>query len=136
MRIVINKDNPDSIPNLLQGVIHAPDTSNAWAVGANGNIFKGTRSSVGINEIGLNADVNIYPNPTNNIININIKSQNREQLIYTLTDVSGRIIEKGNWNIGRSTSVFSVNISEYNNGVYFLNLKTEEGEDTFRVLKN
>ncbi len=128
--------NPDSIPNLLQGVVHAPDTSNAWAVGANGNIFKGTRSSVGINEIGLNADVNIYPNPTNNIININIKSQNREQLIYTLTDVSGRIIEKGNWNIGRSTSVFSVNISEYNNGVYFLNLKTEEGEDTFRVLKN
>jgi len=128
--------NPDSIPNLLQGVVHAPDTINAWAVGANGNIFKGTRSSVGINEIGLNLDVKIYPNPSSNAINVNINSQNKELINYTLTDISGRIIEKGNWNLGGSTSVFSVNLFEYNNGVYFLNLKTEEGEGTFRVLKN
>ena len=127
--------NPDSIPNLLQGVLHAPDTVNAWAVGANGNIFKGTRSSVGITEIGLNVDVNIYPNPSANIVNVRINSQIKELINFTLTDVSGRIIEKGKWNIGGSTSIFRVNISEYNNGAYFLNLRTEEGEGTFRVLK-
>ncbi len=134
-----NGDNwsasPDSIPNLLLGVVHAPDTINAWAVGANGSIFKGTRSSVGINEIGLNLDVNIYPNPSSNVFNISINSQNKELINYTLTDISGRIIEKGNRNLGGSTSIFTVNVSEYNSGVYFLNLRTEEGEGTFRLLK-
>ena len=127
--------NPDSIPNLLQGVLHAPDTVNAWAVGANGNIFKGTRSFVGINEIGLSVDVNIYPNPSSNVINVNINSQIKELINYTLTDISGRIIEKGNWNLGGSTSIFTVNVFEYSNGVYFLNIKTKEGKGTFRVLK-
>jgi len=125
--------NPDSIPNLLQGVVHAPDTSNAWAVGANGNIFKGTRSSVGINEIGLNVDVNIYPNPTNDKINIKINTLTNGVINYSLSDISGRLVGSGNFN--NSNSVFSVNMSNYEDGVYFLKLSTKDGQSTYRVLK-
>jgi len=127
--------NPDSIPNLLQGVVHAPDTSNAWAVGANGNIFKGTRSSVGINEIGLNVDVNIYPNPSTDIINVEINSKNNDLVSYSLSDMTGRIIEKGQWSLNSTNSRFSINVSDVIKGIYLLKLSTDEGQSSFRVLK-
>lgn len=128
--------NPDSIPNLLQGVLHAPDTINAWAVGANGNIFKGTRLIVGISEVSLNIDVQIYPNPSTDIINVEINTESNESIRYSLSDMTGRIIEQGMWNLNSNNANFTLNISDVINGVYLLTLSTNEGQRSFRVFKN
>ena len=44
---------PDTIAGLLSGKLHAPDVSNAWAVGSAGKIFKGEAILLGIRENGL-----------------------------------------------------------------------------------
>ena len=127
---------PDTIPDFLLVTVNAPDSANAWAVGVGGKIYKGVRKPSGINLMSLNIDVNIYPNPSTDIINVELVSKNNELINYSLSDVTGRIIEQGQWNLNSTNARFTLNISNVIKGVYLLKLSTDEGQSSFRVLKN
>ena len=128
--------SPDTIPDFLLATLYAPDTANAWIVGVGGKIYKGAYSPAGINKMSLNIDVNIYPNPSTNLINVKMHSASNEVVSYSLSDMTGRIVEKGQWNLRSSDSRFTLNISDIMKGVYLLKLSTDEGQSTFRILKN
>ena len=127
---------PDTIPDFLLVTVYAPDSVNAWAVGVGGKIYKGVRSGLGINQMSLNFDISIYPNPSTDMINVEINSESNELISYSLSDITGRLIEKGQWSLNSSNSRFTLNLSDIIKGVYFLKLSTEEGQSTFRVIKN
>jgi photosystem II stability/assembly factor-like uncharacterized protein len=122
---------PDTIIDLTSPVLYAPDTDNAWIVGFGGKIYKGVRTSVGFNKLKFDLDVKVYPNPATDIINVRVKTLTNDVINYTLSDISGRIIKTGE----NYKSTFSVNISDYNMGVYLLKLSTDKGQSTFRILK-
>ena len=126
---------PDTIHDFLLVTVNAPDSANAWAVGVGGKIYKGVRSPTGINQMSLNIDVSIYPNPATEIINVELVSKSNELVNYALLDVTGRIIEQGHWSLNASNSRFTLNLSDAVKGMYLLKLSTEEGQSTFRVLK-
>jgi len=127
---------PDTIADFILVSLHAPDTDHAWAVGIGGKIYKGVRTPLGINQMSLNIDVSIYPNPATEIINVELTSKNNELVSYSLLDVSGRLIESGKWRLNTTNSRFTLNLSDVVKGVYLLKLSTEKGQNTFRVLKN
>ena len=126
---------PDSIPDFLTPVLYAPDTANAWLVGVGGKIYKGVRKPTGITQMSLNVDVRIYPNPATGIINVELAYKSNELISYTLLDVTGRVIENGQWSLNSSSSRFTLNLSDVIKGMYLLKLSTDEGQSTFRVLK-
>ena len=127
---------PDTISTGSIWSIDAPTPNEAWAVGSGGKIYKGTRTNSAVNQMSLNIDVSLYPNPTTDIINIVMNSKNNELVNYSLTDVTGRIIDHGSWSLSSANSRFTLNVSKTNNGVYFLKLYTQERQGTFRILKN
>lgn len=129
---------PDSIQGLLSATVHAPDSTNAWIVGVGGEIYKGVPYTppVGIGEEGFALDINIYPNPTSDFIQVEVNSGSYEAITYSLTDVSGKLVKTAQWHSTSSDSRFTIDISAFRNGVYLLNLSTDEGQSTFRVLKN
>ena len=126
---------PDSIPDFLSPVLHAPDSTNAWLVGSFGNIYKGVRKPSAINTMSLNMDVSIYPNPATDIINVELVAKSNELVNYTLLDVTGRIIEQGQWSLNSSNSRFTLSLSDAIKGMYLLKLSTDKGQSTFQVLK-
>ena len=69
------------------------------------------------------SSINIYPNPAINIINVNIEE---DYLISQLTilDLNGNVIKSSNIN---SSDNFSVNVESLSKGIYFLELKNNEG---------
>jgi cyclophilin family peptidyl-prolyl cis-trans isomerase len=72
-------------------------------------------------EIGNALNVNIYPNPTNDIINIDFANQVDINSGYTLkiSDISGHIVYES----GIIQSLTSVNLSSLNSkGIYFIHL--------------
>ncbi|MCF6341953.1 MAG: YCF48-related protein [Bacteroidales bacterium] len=127
---------PDTIPDFLLVTITAPDSNNAWAVGVGGKIYKGVRSPLGIHQTSLDFDVNIYPNPATDKVNVEINADNNEQIHYSLIDISGRIIQDGQWISNTSNARFTLSLSDINKGVYLLKLSTANGQSTFRVFKN
>ena len=85
--------------------------------------------TAGINEIAKNFSV--YPNPTNNIVNIN-NGNAVDGYILELTDLNGRTIETYPLN---ASSTKSVNLENEENGVYLFKISNENSSVVYRVVK-
>lgn len=63
-------------------------------------------------------EVSVYPNPTSDVINVQVEMKNAEQVLATLVDMNGQIVESKstNMNIGKNTVKF--NTSTLAAGIY------------------
>ncbi|AJR04802.1 T9SS type A sorting domain-containing protein [Siansivirga zeaxanthinifaciens] len=85
-----------------------------------------TTSSLSVDKFEL-TDINIYPNPTENILHINFKDfLETKTLLY---DISGRVILNKILSNVNST----INVSQLVNGVYILELSNEKGRITKKI---
>lgn len=83
----------------------------------------------GIKDNDLN-NISIYPNPTNNIVYVNLTNIENLETI-TLRDVTGRIIAQN----GNPNGTVQFDLSNEANGVYFINIESENGFVTKKVVK-
>lgn len=83
-------------------------------------------TSTGINDIAFE-NLNIYPNPTNGIVNLEIK-ENLSSI--KLFDLTGKVIKEFN-----ATSR-QLNISEFTSGIYFLEIANTESTSVVKIIKN
>jgi len=74
----------------------------------------------------------VYPNPVNNIVNISLTSRTLDFEIskIDITDINGRIVKQ------IDGDVREINVSDLTSGVYFLNIDTENGKSTKKIIKN
>lgn len=73
--------------------------------------------TVGIDELNETASLNVYPNPAENIVNINVeKSYNNSELI--IRGITGEIIERQFLNVGNN----EVDITSLKKGAYLFQL--------------
>jgi len=87
--------------------------------------------ATGIQNVSSSASFSIYPNPAKDVLHIASDSEMSSARVF---DVSGRMVKEVN--IGSALST-ALDISDLNNGVYILELKTVTGEsNTSKILKN
>ena len=106
------------------------------SIGENGVVFKtggftinviGTHISTGLdNNLELNSDINIYPNPTSNQLTIDTKLNVIE---ITIIDVTGKSVKTV------MTDFNIIDVSNLTNGIYFIQLITDEGTVTKKFVK-
>ncbi len=74
----------------------------------------------------------VFPNPANCIISV---SNNENATIdkISITDVNGRIVKTENF---VNISNIEVNVSDLNNGLYFMNIYSSNGLTTKKIIKN
>ena len=84
-------------------------------------MFSNTPPS-GINQISENTQLNIYPNPANNLITIDAN----DVVEVKLFDVVGKQIT--------STQQNQIDVSNFNNGVYFIQVQTKQGNTSQKVI--
>ena len=84
----------------------------------------------GINDNCM-ANVNIYPNPVNDRLYIETSTQIQSIEIY---DIYGRIQNLRNSETQKLRN--SIDVSELNSGIYFVKVKTEEGNIVKRIVKD
>jgi hypothetical protein len=70
----------------------------------------------------------IYPNPTNSAITIELENFDKNTS-YELVEITGKLLETGKFNSALNT----INLSQYNNGIYFL--KTNFSNQQTRISK-
>lgn len=74
----------------------------------------------------------VYPNPSTGIVNLASKNNAAINAIQ-LTDLNGRVVKNLNAN---GVTDMQINISDLTSGVYFLNIETELGSGTTKIVKN
>lgn len=69
------------------------------------------------------ADMNVYPNPTSDILNVDFSLEEAADVTYILTDVSGRVISVVNsTNVTKETQ--TIDVSKLTAGMYMITAKT------------
>ena len=68
----------------------------------------------------LNKQLQIYPNPVNDILNFNL--QNTDEILnYSILNSTGQIVMSGSWS---NEGISAINIEMLKSGIYFLSIKT------------
>ena len=91
---------------------------------------------VGIRD--LNAGVttlNVYPNPANNVLNIDIETTEAENVTLTLCDILGKTLKTQHFSTTAQMSTCSIDVSDLAKGMYLLRVKTDKGITTKKFNK-
>lgn len=70
----------------------------------------------------------LHPNPTRDKIYLNTEQESH----FTLTNTNGQVLNKGLLVKGNN----NIDLSQLNNGLYFLSIKTAKGTTTKKIIKN
>lgn len=114
---------PDTIAGLSPNALHAPDAENAWIVGANGMIYKGIPSAVGINEVSLEG-IKIYPNPVKDNLVVELGMNESNEFSYRIVDISGKALSNGVLNTENKNEI---DVSNLQSGIYILMIENQSG---------
>ena len=80
-------------------------------------------NDISVNEWNLDQTVNIFPNPSSDILNVELTNLNAVQSIRIM-DMHGKLVlEEVNPNAHR----IALNVSSWNRGLYFIEIQTTEG---------
>lgn len=88
-----------------------------------------------IDAIENTIQLNIYPNPSQNNINLSFNSYTNSNAQLIIYDISGRIIKQINTATLAGTNKINVETSELAKGIYNLQLKTKDWTATSIFIK-
>ncbi|MFI5218738.1 MAG: T9SS type A sorting domain-containing protein [Bacteroidia bacterium] len=92
-------------------------------------------STVGISENIDGASINIYPNPTNGLLNVSTQFENPEQMQIIVTNALGQMVFSSAPKI-TSGELSTIDLSNEPNGIYFLELRTSGGRFVRKISLN
>ena len=95
-----------------------------------GNEDENVQDTTSINENRYNHNIKIYPNPVKDELILATETQIEEIAIY---DIYGRTVSQ---QVNKTTSQQVVNVADLEAGIYFINIKTDNGNIVKRFIKN
>ena len=110
---------------------------------SNGNTLGGgftsaaTLTTVSIQETNAAVlDVKVYPNPTTELVNIQINYSAIDQVVVIISDLQGKEVYTGKY--AGISNVIGINTASYAPGAYTLNLKNMNNQvlGTYKIIKN
>jgi len=107
--------------------------------GTTGSVAQGVQQPYEISEIlssidysELVKDLKIFPNPSTDVLTVNMHNTNDLQLDYQIVDINGKVL-KAEKNIQDETNI---NVSAYPSAIYFLKIANQNKEvKTFKIIK-
>jgi hypothetical protein len=125
--IIFDSNNQSNPKELSFQIIGSGNTASLILTASNGNYAVYGRQTLSLNSIENQSKISIFPNPVNDILNINSK---REIVNYTINNLNGRLIN----NSQRSSN--KIDVSKLNPGIYFLKLtSTNKQTHTLKFIK-
>lgn len=91
-----------------------------------------TFAMVGIEDLNLEGSVKVYPNPANNLLNIELDEM-YEVINVRIMNILGKEVQQKQF---KREQLLRLDISELPSGPYFIQLQTPEGNASIRVVKN
>jgi len=80
-------------------------------------------------------DIKVFPNPTSNLVNIQIKNADIKQVLVLITDLQGKEIYAGKY--AAISNVIGINTASYAPGTYIMSLKDSNNQQlgAYKIIK-
>lgn len=95
-------------------------------------VFEIRKGTLSTDDFALNNSITLYPNPTNNILNIMVKDSNLPTA-YTIYNTLGQTVKQ---NAVNSSNDLAINVQNLTTGIYFIKLDKNGSSQTLRFIKN
>ena len=89
-----------------------------------------------VQNINLNENVNAFPNPANDLINLSIDVNNVNNAIVTLTNIVGELVYSKELGTINGSINEKINVSTLDAGMYILRLQSDNGTATKKITIN
>lgn len=95
-------------------------------------------TNVGLKESGFNASSfsEAYPNPAKQNVNIDFNTQLIDLQSVRIINASGQVVQSNFYEYNLNTTGLQINTSELNAGLYFVNLMSNKGSVTKKIVIN
>ncbi|MBI5218218.1 MAG: immunoglobulin domain-containing protein [Bacteroidia bacterium] len=80
----------------------------------------------GVDNLNSENYLKLYPNPGNGLTCLEIKNENREDLLFEIVDLNGKIIYQKNFDKNKTEIKETINLTSLSKGVYFVKVKNNE----------
>ncbi len=87
----------------------------------------------GVDELFLGS-VNVYPNPTENVLNLAFNAKSMTNLEIGMLDISGRIILQDNYSTSVGSNLLSIDLFGITKGIYILNIANGSTSSKYKIL--
>lgn len=88
----------------------------------------------GITATNSLSEMRIYPNPAVESVNIQVVSSKNEQVRLTISNLLGQVVYTENANLYNGVNYMKVNVSNLKSGVYVVNVKSNSGSTTQKLI--
>ncbi len=78
--------------------------------------------------------ISVYPNPVEDVVNVAVKELVNTNYNVTITDITGKVIFNNQLNDMLNNNAASINVSNFNKGMYFIMLSNEQGTSTQKII--
>ena len=92
-------------------------------------VFKSSNDSSSTDGSTIDKSISIYPNPTSSMVTIS--SNNQKITGFKIYSMDGKLIYDEKGKVSKS---FQLDISDYSNGIYIINIETDNGEKISKKL--
>jgi len=131
---LVNMPNDASLIGVTKARIMVQSVGNVFFDISNANF--NITDNVGVSTIAdISSQVNIFPNPTENNLNISVVGLLNETLRLGVYDATGRILfSAANSNVS-GEKTFSVEMKDAAGGIYFIEVNTDKGQSIQKIIK-
>lgn len=128
----------DSALNYADSVLYKKDSTlqlNFYIVWTDGSVDTLERvRGVGITEVTKQNELLLYPNPVKETLNVVFTSKSNQEAAINIIDLRGAIVKSERVNLRSNLNEISLNVSNLNAGIYFVQLSTNEGIVTKKLI--
>lgn len=116
---------------------HPYNDPNNWNLSLNGAILPILTCNTGLNEFMgvLSNNIMIVPNPSNGLFNIVTTFNEKQNLQFEVINALGQVLNKGEFQ-NVMNNYLTLNLSHYENGIYFLKLTNGSEKVVKRIIIN
>lgn len=139
---------PETSANYVSGGGNSSSLTLDWTTG-NGAVMLMASNSCGsgtkvfnvvldnCREAGIETakQMNVYPNPANDMVNISYQSTATELIKVSLIDYSGKLVINQNVQVTSGMNNYTLDVSKMAPGVYMLNIQSENGNMQRKLIK-
>lgn len=86
-----------------------------------------------LTEVDLNDSINIYPNPSNGIVNLGLSNNLSESVEISVSNIAGQVVYSNEFERVEENQK-TIDLSELPKGLYTINVKTESGHMTQKLV--
>lgn len=119
------------------GLILTSPNGKKWkiTVDNNGNLLINGKQeqSTSLKAVAIDEGVNIFPNPSNDLITVEIPDKDIGVVYAEINNSDGKMIFMKQYN----SNLFNIDLSDFSNGLYFISIKNKNGQliQTKKIIK-